>query len=91
MTIPGPYSGDDTYDLITDALTKLAQRRGAWPGGYLTAITLLASLIDQAGRCLPNLAGGARIKRAYLGPDRPRPGHQPRASTPALRPGIPHH
>jgi hypothetical protein len=29
MTIPGPRSGDDTYDLIDDALFQLAERRGA--------------------------------------------------------------
>jgi hypothetical protein len=61
MTTPGPYSGDDTYDLISDALTRLAQRRGAWPGDDLTAITLLASLTGQAERFLPDLAGSARI------------------------------
>jgi len=27
---PGPHSGEDTYDLIDDALVKLAERRGAW-------------------------------------------------------------
>ncbi len=57
---PGPHSGDDTYDLIGDALAALAQRRGAWPGDDLTAITLLASLIDQAERFLPDLATSTR-------------------------------
>jgi hypothetical protein len=58
---PGPRSGDDTYDPIDDALAKLAERRGAWLGDDLTAITLLASLIDQAGRCLPELVTNARL------------------------------
>jgi hypothetical protein len=54
MTAPaGPRSGDDTYDLIDDALYQLAERRKAWLGDPLAAITLLASLIDQAGRMLP--------------------------------------
>lgn len=53
MTTPGPRSGDDTCDLIDDALYQLAERRKAWPGDPITAITLLASLIDQAGRILP--------------------------------------
>jgi hypothetical protein len=57
---PAPHSGDDTYDLIRDALAKLAQRRGAWLGDDLTAITLPASLIDQAERCLPDLVDSAR-------------------------------
>lgn len=61
MTTPGPHSDDDTYDLISDALAKLARLRSAWPGHDLTAITLLASLIDQAERFLPNLVDSARI------------------------------
>jgi hypothetical protein len=30
-TDPGPRSGDDTYDLIENALAELAHRRGARP------------------------------------------------------------
>jgi hypothetical protein len=48
----GPRSGDDTYDLIDDAPYQLAERRRKWLGDPL-AITLLASLIDQAERMLP--------------------------------------
>jgi hypothetical protein len=63
MTTPGtgPHSDADTRDLISDALARLARRRGAWPGDDLTAITLLTSLIDQAERFLPNLVDSARI------------------------------
>jgi len=50
---PGPRSGDDTYDLIDDALYQLAERRQKWLGDPLAAITLIASLIDQAERMLP--------------------------------------
>ena len=57
----GPRSGDDTYDLIDDALAALAERRGAWLGDDLTTITLLASLIDQAERCLPERVTNARL------------------------------
>ena len=53
MTTIGPRSADDTYDLIDDALYQLAERRKAWLGDPLAAITLLASLIDQAERMLP--------------------------------------
>jgi hypothetical protein len=60
-TSPGPYSGGGTSDLIDDALATLAERRGAWLGDDLTAITLLASLIDQAERCLPELVTNARL------------------------------
>jgi len=58
---PGPRSGDDTYDLIDGALYALAERRGAWLGDDLTAITLIASLIDQAERFLPELVTNARL------------------------------
>jgi hypothetical protein len=58
---PSPRSGDDTYDLIDDALAALAERRGAWPGDDLTAITLIASLIDQAERFLPELVTSALL------------------------------
>jgi hypothetical protein len=57
----GPHSGDDTYDLIDHALRQLAERRGAWPGDDLTAITLTASLTSQAGRFLPELVTSARL------------------------------
>jgi hypothetical protein len=53
MTTPGPHSGDDTYDLIDDALYQLAERRRKWLGDPVCAITLIASLIDQAERMLP--------------------------------------
>lgn len=62
-TSPGPHSGKDTFDLIDDALATLAERRGAWLGDDLTAITLIASLIDQAERCLPELVTNARLNR----------------------------
>jgi hypothetical protein len=60
VTSPGPRSGDDTHDLIDNAVSTFAQRRGAWLGDDLTAITLIASLIDQAERCLPELVTSAR-------------------------------
>ena len=50
MTSPGPRSGDDTDDLIDDAVSTFAQRRGVWLGDDLTAITLIASLIDHSER-----------------------------------------
>ena len=80
----GPHSGDDTYDLIGHALRQLAGRRGAWPGGDLTAITLTASLIDQAGRFLPELVTSARLNGHTLARHRPGPGHQPRRGPPAM-------
>ncbi len=61
MISPGPCSGADTYDLIDDALAELAERRGAWLGDDLTAMTLIGSLIDQAERFLPELVTNARL------------------------------
>jgi hypothetical protein len=57
---PSPRSGDDTFDLIDDALTTLAQRRGLWLGDDLIAIALIASIIEQAEQCLPQLVHDAR-------------------------------
>src|SRR6185437_13242167 len=37
------------------------ERRGAWPGDDLTAITLTASLTGQSGRFLPELVTSARL------------------------------
>jgi len=57
----GPHSGDGTDDLTGHALRQLAERRGAWPGDDLTAITLTASLAGQAGRFLPEPVTSARL------------------------------
>jgi hypothetical protein len=55
-----PHSGNDTWDLIENALRELASRRGRWLGDPLTAITMLASLTDQTERMIPELAADAR-------------------------------
>ena len=59
-----PHSGNDTWDLIENALRQLAERRGGWLADPLTAITMLASLIEQAERMIPDLAADARRQRA---------------------------
>jgi hypothetical protein len=59
-----PHSGSDTWDLVENALRELAGRRQRWLGDPLTAITMLASIIDQAGRMIPDLAADARSKHA---------------------------
>jgi hypothetical protein len=59
-----PHSGNDTWDLVENALRELAGRRQRWPGDPLTAITMLASLTDQAGRMIPDLAADARRNHA---------------------------
>ena len=64
MTPVPPHSGNDTWDLVENALRELAGRRQRWLGDPLTAITMLASLIEQAGRMIPDLAADARRKHA---------------------------
>jgi hypothetical protein len=58
---PGTAQRRGTCDLTGHALGQLAERRGAWPGDDLTAITLTASLTGQAGRFLPELVTSARL------------------------------
>jgi hypothetical protein len=55
-----PRTDEDTFAVLDDALTALAQRRGAWLGDEHAAIGLLASLIDQALRALPEAVTTAR-------------------------------
>jgi hypothetical protein len=57
---PAPHSDEHTFDLIDDAIAALAQRRGLWIGDDHVLIHLLASLIDQAQRCLPEAVTTAR-------------------------------
>lgn len=60
MTAQDPRSGEDTFDLIDDAVAALADRRCVWVGDDLSTIALIASLIEQAGRWLPQLVHDAR-------------------------------
>ena len=72
---PEPRSGDDTYDLIDDAVAALADRRGTWLGDDIAAMALIASLIDP-GRTMAAAARARRPRqRAQLGRDRPGAGH----------------
>ena len=57
---PEPRSGDGTCDLIDDAVTAPAERRRAWTGDDIAAPALLAILIDQAERWLPQHVHDAR-------------------------------
>jgi len=60
VTTPHPRSGEDTFDLIDDAVAALADRRDVWLGDDVSTIALIASLIEQADRCLPQLVHDAR-------------------------------
>ena len=59
MTQPAPAIGDDTYEMIDDAIASLAESRDLWLDGS-TTIHLLASLIVQAERFLPLAVAEAR-------------------------------
>ncbi|PYI38525.1 hypothetical protein CVS30_10355 [Arthrobacter psychrolactophilus] len=55
-----PASDDDSYAVIDDALAALAARRHSNLGDDIETIGLLASLIDQAERFLPELVTNSR-------------------------------
>jgi hypothetical protein len=59
---PAPQTDQDTYAVIDDALTALAERRHAWLGDDTVLIHLIASLIDQAERLLPEAVTNARAE-----------------------------
>ena len=84
-TSPGPHSGGGTSGLIDDTPATLAERRSAWLGDGLTAITLIATLTGQAKRCLPE-SGTTLAPTATAGIRPPRSGPpaptRPAASTP---------
>jgi hypothetical protein len=52
-SLPAPLSDDDSFDVVDEAISELAGRRGLWIGDDAVLIHLLASLIAQAERCLP--------------------------------------
>ncbi|GAA3671034.1 hypothetical protein GCM10022267_67340 [Lentzea roselyniae] len=52
--------------LIDDALDTLAERRGIWLGDDLATMTLIARLIEQAGR-LESPAADSRLSRPAQG------------------------
>lgn len=58
---PAPHTDSDTFAVLDEALTALAQRRSTWLGDETVMIHLLASLIDQAERCLPEAVTTARL------------------------------
>lgn len=63
-SLPEPCVGADSYDILDDAIADLAERRGLWLGDELNRIHLLASLIDQALRWLPEAVTTARANGA---------------------------
>lgn len=57
-----PLSGDDdTFDVVDDAIAVLGLRRGVWMGDPRMMMHLVASIVEQAERCLPALVAEARL------------------------------
>ena len=57
---PVPLCDVDSFDVVDEAISELAGRRGLWIGDDAVLIHLLASLIAQAERCLPEAVAIAR-------------------------------
>ena len=87
-TTPGPHSDADTFDVLDDALAELATRRGVWLGDEPAVIGLLADLIDQGERCLPEPVSIARANGHSWVEIGAAAGHQPRAGPAAVRPRL---
>lgn len=59
--LPAPRSGDDaTFEVLDQAITALGFIRHLWMGDDKVMIHIIASLIDQAQRCLTHLIAEAR-------------------------------
>jgi hypothetical protein len=60
--LPVPRSGDDdTFDVVDSAVAELGLRRGVWMGDARVMIHLVASVIEQAERFLPELVASAMV------------------------------
>ena len=59
--LPAPVTGDDSLDILSQAIESLAQLRTAyWPGDSAVHLHALASLIAQAQQLLPRAVADAR-------------------------------
>jgi len=59
--LPAPATGDDSLQVLTDAINQLAQLRTAyWLGDSAAGLHALASLIAQARQLLPQTVHDAR-------------------------------
>jgi hypothetical protein len=83
--LPAPRSDEDSYDVIEPPSTALAERRSLWIGDDTVLIHLLARLIDQALRALPDAVNTRTRQRHQLARHR-RAHRQQRGSPTASRP-----
>ena len=59
--LPAPATGDDSYQVLTDAIDSLARlRTPCWLGDSAVHLHALASLIAQARQLLPQAVHDAR-------------------------------
>ena len=59
--LPAPVTGDDSLQVLTDAIDSLARQRTAyWLGDSAVRLHALASLITQAQQILPQAVCDAR-------------------------------
>jgi signal recognition particle GTPase len=59
--LPAPRTGDDSLDVLSQAIDSLARRRTAyWLGDSAVRLHTLASLIAQAQQLLPQAVHDAR-------------------------------
>ena len=69
--LPAPATGDDSLQILTDAIDNLARQRTAyWLGDPAVHLHALASLIAQAQQLLPRAVHDARdqeLTRTQIG------------------------
>jgi hypothetical protein len=59
--LPVPLCDVASFDVVDEAISELAGRRGLWIGDDAVLIHLLASVIAQAERCLPEAIATALV------------------------------
>jgi hypothetical protein len=77
--LPAPSTGQDSLQVLTDAIDALARQRTAyWLGDSAVHLHALTSLIAQAQQLLPEAVHGAPRPGTHLDPDRRAPRHHRR-------------
>jgi hypothetical protein len=77
--LPAPATGDDSLQVLTDAIDSPARQRTAyWLGDSAVRRHALTSLIAQARQLLPQAVHDAPRPGTHLGPDRRAPQHHRR-------------
>jgi len=85
--LPTPRSGE-TFDVIDDAITTLGLLRRLWMGDSRKMIHLVASLIDQAQRCLPETGRRRQRPGMQLAGHRHTARREPATGPASIRPRL---